>query len=323
MGVLPLFHSFGFTVTQWFPLLSGFGVVYHANPTDAKTIGEMVLKYKATLLISTPTFFTMYIRKCSPEEFSSLRIAIVGAENLPQTTALAFKEKFGFDLLEGYGCTELGPVVSVNIPDFMEGNIRQIGLKPGTVGLAIPGVSVKVVDPETDRTLPRGQEGILMVKGPSVMMGYMGRPNETNEVLRDGWYMTGDMASVDEDGFITITGRISRFSKIGGEMIPHLKVEETVNKILGDEGCVVTAVPDEQKGERLVVLYTRTDKAPQHIWDQLRQTGLPRLWLPKQENLYRVDSIPLLGSGKVDLAGVKQMAMELARTTRFATGGSE
>ncbi len=321
MGILPLFHSFGFTVTLWLPLLSGLGVVYHVNPMDAGIIGEMVSKFKATLLISTPTFSSMYIRKCTTEEFSSLRFAVVGAENLPQPTAKAFKEKYGLDLLEGYGCTEMGPVVAVNVPDFMEGPVRQIGLKPGTVGHSIPAVAVKVVDPEGGQTLSRNQEGLLLVKGPGMMMGYLGRPKETDQVVRDGWYVTGDMASVDEDGFITITGRMSRFSKIGGEMIPHIKLEEVVNKILGESCCAVTAVPDEQKGERLVVLYTSKDLSSRDLWDRLRRTELPRLWIPKEENIYLVDSIPLLGSGKLDLGKIKQMALERAGHTTFATKG--
>ncbi len=315
MGVLPLFHSFGFTVTQWFPLLSGFGVAYHANPTDAKTIGEMVFKYKATILISTPTFYTMYIRKCSAEEFSSLRYAIVGAEKLREPIAKAFREKYGMDLLEGYGCTEMGPVVSVNISNVEQGTARQVGLKPGTVGHPIPGVSVKVVDPDTGKTLGYDQEGLLLVKGPGRMTGYLGQAKETEEVLRDGWYVTGDIALVDEDGFIRITDRLSRFSKIGGEMVPHIKVEETIDKILGDECSVVTAIPDEQKGERLVVFYSRKDVTPEELLKKLRQTDLPNIWIPRGENLYCVDAIPLLGSGKVDLKQVKMMAMELAGVT--------
>ncbi len=312
MGVLPFFHSFGFTATQWFPLISGFGVVYHANPTDAKTIGEMVLKYKATILLSTPTFYAMYAKKCSAEEFSSLRYAIVGAEKLREPVAKAFREKYGIDLLEGYGCTEMGPVVSVNIPNVKLGTERQVGLKPGTVGHPIPGVSVKVVQPDTGEMLPSGEEGLLMVKGPGRMLGYLGQAKETENVFRDGWYVTGDIGSVDEDGFIRITDRLSRFSKIGGEMVPHIKVEETINNILGDECSVVSAIPDEQKGERLVVFYNHGDVTPVELLNKLRQSDLPNIWIPRGENLYRVESIPLLGSGKVDLKQVKLMAIERA-----------
>ena len=313
MGVLPFFHSFGFTGTLWLPLLSGSGVVYHANPLDAKTVGEMVSTYRATGIMATPTFYAAYIRKCSAEEFSSLRLAIAGAEKLREPIANAFKEKYGLDLLEGYGCTELAPVVSLNIPDFGEGIYRQTGRKPGTVGHPIPGVAVKVVDPESGEPLPHGEEGMLLVKGPGRMLGYLGQPEKTAEVLRGDWYVTGDIASIDEEGFIRITDRLSRFSKIGGEMVPHIKVEETINTILVDDASVVVAIPDEVKGERLVALYTHTQVTPDELWEQLSQTDLPKLWLPKRENLYLVEAIPILGTGKADLRQAKMMALDRAK----------
>jgi len=312
MGVLPFFHSFGLTGTLWFPLIAGFGVVYHPNPMDAKSIGEMVFKFKATILISTPTFYAGYLRKCTAEEFSPLRYAIAGAEKLREPIAKAFREKYGIGLLEGYGLTEMGPVVSVNIPDVGEGRERQAGLKLGTVGHPIPGVAAKVIDPQTGESLPCGQEGLLLVKGPNRMIGYLGQPEKTAEVFRDGWYVTGDMASIDEEGFIRITDRLSRFSKIGGELVPHIKLEEVIYEILGDQGCVVTSIPDEQKGERLVVLHTHKEISPDYVWNRLNQTDLPKLWIPKRENIYTIESIPALGSGKVDLKKVRAIAMEWA-----------
>jgi acyl-[acyl-carrier-protein]-phospholipid O-acyltransferase/long-chain-fatty-acid--[acyl-carrier-protein] ligase len=311
MGVLPLFHSFGFTGTVWLPLIVGWRVVYHPNPLDAKTIGEMVQKYKATILISTPTFYASYLRRCTPEEFASLRFAIAGAERLRPTLAQAFKEKYGLDLLEGYGCTEMAPVIAVNVPDVEHGSYRQIGFKAGTVGHPLPNVVVKVVDRETGAALPSGHEGLLLVKGPNLMMGYVGQPERTADALRDGWYVTGDIVTIDEDGFIRITDRLSRFSKIGGEMVPHLRVEEAINQILGDTQCIVTAVPDEQKGERLVVLCTPTEFPADRLWEQLHQTDLPKLWIPKREHFYTVETLPLLGTGKVDLFAARSTAMAL------------
>ena len=310
MGVLPFFHSFGFMGTLWFPLVAGFGAVYHPNPLDAKAIGELTLKYKATILISTPTFYSAYIRKCSKEEFASLRFAVVGAEKLRDSVAHEFKEKYGLDLMEGYGCTEMSPVVSVNVPDFMEGRDKQKGMKPGTVGHPIPGVALKVVNPDSGEELPSNQEGLLLVKGPNRMLGYLDQPKKTEEVLRDGWYVTGDIALVDEDGFIRITDRLSRFSKIAGEMVPHVKVEEAVNKLLGEYTCAVTSVPDEQKGEKLVVLYTDPNMKPEALWAGLSQTDLPKLWIPKKDSFYFVETLPQLGSGKLDLKGTKQKALE-------------
>jgi acyl-[acyl-carrier-protein]-phospholipid O-acyltransferase/long-chain-fatty-acid--[acyl-carrier-protein] ligase len=310
MGVLPFFHSFGFTATIWLPLLAGFAAIYHPNPMDAKTIGETVQKYKATLLISTPTFYTAYIRRCTAEEFASLRYAIAGAEKLRESVAQSFKEKFGLDLLEGYGCTELSPVVAVNVPDISRNGDRQIGNKPGTVGHPIPGVTVKVIDQETGKPLNSDQQGLLLVKGPNCMLGYLGAPELTKEAMRDGWYVTGDIASVDQDGFIRITDRVSRFSKIGGEMVPHVRVEEAINSVLGSVGSVVTAVPDKQKGEKLIAFHTQNSVTADEVWEKLSRSDLPNLWIPKKDNIYHVDSIPLLGSGKVDLKTIKRLALE-------------
>ncbi len=312
VGVLPFFHSFGFTVTIWFPLLSGCGAIYHPNPTDAKAIGELVAKYRGTFLLSTPTFCSTYMRKCSKEDFASLRFVLLGAEKLREQVAAAFHEKFGVKLLEGYGCTEMSPVVSVNTPDFEAGKATQLGGKPGTVGHPLPGIAVKVVDPDTLQPLPANEAGLLLVKGPNRMVGYLNQPERTAEVVRDGWYSTGDIATVDDEGFIRITDRLSRFSKIAGEMVPHLKVEEAVYAIIGEHACVVTGIPDDQRGERLVVLYTRPDLEPGELWKRLSETDLPRLWLPKPDSICQVDSLPMLGTGKLDLRAVKDLARGLA-----------
>jgi acyl-[acyl-carrier-protein]-phospholipid O-acyltransferase/long-chain-fatty-acid--[acyl-carrier-protein] ligase len=312
IGVLPFFHSFGFTVTIWFPLVNGCGAAYHPNPMDAKSIGALVAKYKGTFLLSTPTFCANYVRKCSKEEFATLRLVMAGAEKLREPVAKAFQEKFTLELLEGYGCTEMAPVVCANGPDFEAGKDTQKSNKPGTVGRPLPGIAVRVVDPAGMQPLPPDQEGLLLVKGPNRMMGYLGQPVRTAEVTLDGWYVTGDIAAVDDEGFVRITDRLSRFSKIGGEMVPHLKVEEAVYAIVGDCACAVTGIPDEQRGERLAVLYARPDMAPDDVWRRLSETDLPKLWLPKRENIYQVDGVPTLGSGKIDLRGVKAKAQELA-----------
>ncbi len=313
LGVIPFFHSFGFTVNLWLPLTVGIGVIYHPNPIDAKTIGELALRYGATVLCSTSTFCAAYERRISAQEFSTLRYAIAGAEKLRASVATAFKDKYGLDLLEGYGCTEMGPVISVNLPDVEIGGFRNIATKPGTVGHPIPGVAAMVVDPATGEPLPTGKEGLLLVKGPNRMLGYLGQPEKTAEVFRGDWYATGDIARIDEDGFISITDRLSRFSKIGGEMVPHLKLEEMINEITGDHGCAVTAVPDKQKGERMIAFYTHPELVPNDLWDRLNQTDLPKLWIPKRENLYQIAEIPVLGSGKVDLKKVKALALEKAK----------
>jgi len=310
VGVLPFFHSFGFTVTIWFPLISNCGVLYHPNPTDAKAIGELVAKYQGTLLLSTPTFCSTYTRKCTAEQFASLRFVLVGAEKLREPVAVAFREKFNRELLEGYGCTEMSPVVAVNAPSFEAGKYTQVGTKPGTVGHPLPGVAAKIVDPATFEPLPPKTEGLLLVRGSNRMLGYLNQPERTTEVCRNGWYITGDIAILDDEGFIRITDRLSRFSKIAGEMVPHIRIEEAMGKVLGDSPCAVTAVPDEDRGERLVGLYTAPEVAPSDLWQKLSETDLPKLWLPKRENLYQVESLPVLGTGKLDLRALKALALQ-------------
>jgi len=319
IGVLPFFHSFGFTVTIWLPLITGCGVAYHANPTDAKVIGEMVEKYKGTLLLSTPTFCVGYARKCTREQFASLRYVLVGAEKLRDSVRKTFEEAFGLELLEGYGCTEMAPVVAVNAPNFEAGRDSQVGNKPGTVGHPLPGVAVKIVDPETMEDLGANQEGLLLVRGANRMIGYLGQRELTEAVLYDDWYRTGDLAVMDDDGFLRITDRLSRFSKIGGEMVPHLKIEEAVHELFDDCPCAVCGIPDERRGERLALLFTRTDIEPADLWRRLSETDLPKLWVPKRENIYRVDSLPTLGTGKADLRGIRKMTEELsAREVKVA-----
>jgi acyl-[acyl-carrier-protein]-phospholipid O-acyltransferase/long-chain-fatty-acid--[acyl-carrier-protein] ligase len=313
LGVLPFFHSFGFTGTLWFPALSGFGVVYHPNPMDAKAVGELAGRYRATLIISTPTFCASYVRRCESEQFRNLRYAIVGAERLREPVAAAFKEKFGVDLLEGYGCTEMAPVVAVNVPDVTHGRERQRGTRTGSVGHPLPGVAVKIVDPATGEGPLFDRDGLLLVKGPNRMAGYLGDPERTADVIRDGWYVTGDIAAIDEAGFVRITDRLSRFSKIAGEMVPHMRVEEQIQSLVGDQhAAVVTSVPDDAKGERLVAFFTDPGMTPQSLWERLCETELPRLWLPKREDLHLVDAIPTLGTGKVDLRGVRALALARA-----------
>jgi acyl-[acyl-carrier-protein]-phospholipid O-acyltransferase/long-chain-fatty-acid--[acyl-carrier-protein] ligase len=312
MGVLPLFHSFGYTVTLWLPLIVGAGVVYHSSPMDAKTIAEMIRSYQASILLSTPTFCGVYLRQCPSAAFDSLRYVIVGAEKLQPTLAQAFKDKFNVELLEGYGCTEMAPVVAVNVPNVKHGKHCQIGVKPNTVGHPLPGVAVKIVHPASGAVLPYGTEGLLLLKGPNRMLGYLGQPDATADVLRDDWYVTGDIARVDADGFIRITDRLARFSKIGGEMVPHIKVEEALNPMLGDHTCIVTAVPDARRGEQLVVLYTCPEIDSDALWEQLRRSDLPKLWLPKREHFFHLEAIPTLASGKADLRQARAIALQKA-----------
>jgi acyl-[acyl-carrier-protein]-phospholipid O-acyltransferase/long-chain-fatty-acid--[acyl-carrier-protein] ligase len=328
LGILPFFHSFGFTGTLCLPAMLGVGVVFHPNPLDAKTIGPLVREYEITFLLATPTFLQFYMRACSAEDFGSLRVVVTAAEKLPERLATAFEEQFGIRPLEGYGCTECAPCVAVNTPDFRSAGFRQIGAKRGKIGHPVPGMSVKIVDPETRAPLGIGQPGLLLVRGPNVMQGYLGKPEKTAEVLMDSdsqlstfnsqpkWYITGDIAALDEDGFLQITDRLSRFSKIGGEMVPHIKVEEKLHEVAGatEQTFVVASVPDEKKGERLVVLHKLTDGNLPACLEKLAQSDLPNLWKPRADQFFHVENFPLLGTGKLDLRKVKEIAANFSTT---------
>jgi len=317
VGILPFFHSFGYMATMWMPLVLEAGAVYHYNPLDAKIVGDLCMKYRGTILMATPTFLRTYIKRCDREQLESLDIVVVGAEKMPLDLAGAFEEKFGVRPIEGYGATETSPVAAVNIPDHRSPVVTQVGTKEGTVGRPIPGSIVRVIDQETGDVLGLDQPGLLQIKGPHIMKGYLHKTDLTSKVLQDGWYSTGDVAKVDADGFITITDRASRFSKIAGEMVPHIRVEEVLRSLLihapGEEQelkLVVTAVPDERKGERLVVVHKPLGQPLDELYAQLTKAELPNLWLPGRDSFLEVTEIPILGTGKVDLRGVKQLALD-------------
>jgi acyl-[acyl-carrier-protein]-phospholipid O-acyltransferase/long-chain-fatty-acid--[acyl-carrier-protein] ligase len=311
-GILPFFHSFGFTVTLWTPLVVGFRACYHPNPIDGAVIAEIIREHKLTLLFATPTFLLTYIPKAKEDDFASLRLIVTGAEKLKKKLADRFEARFGIRPMEGYGATELSPVIAANIADVDVNGLMQVGLKEGSVGHPIPGVTVKVVHPDSGEELGENQEGLLIAKGPNVMQGYLGNPEKTNEVLKDGWYNTGDIARIDEDGFIFLVDRLLRFSKIGGEMVPHLAVEEVLIREMNAvcQVVYVTSAPDEHKGEQLVVLYTAEAGDATGLQNIIKQSTLPNLWHPRKDNYFRIEEMPVLGSGKFDLKKLKAIAKE-------------
>lgn len=319
LGVLPLFHSFG-TMVLWFAQQRGMPLVCHPSPLDAEAVGQLVLEHRITLLLATPTFLQLYLRRCSPEQFGSLRIVMTGAEKLTDRIAEAFEENFGIRPLEGYGATECSPVVAASVPAFRAPGFFQAGSKRGFVGPPIPCMTAKVVDPEDpsfSKEMPFGTPGLLLVRGPNVMKGYLGRDDLTANALKDGWYVTGDIAAVGDDGFIRITDRLARFSKIGGEMVPHGKVEEALHRAAGVtvSSFVVTSIGDVKKGERLAVI-TTLDPADAATWiEKMTQEGLPNLFLPRRDSFVKVSAIPVLGTGKVDLRGAKKLAQEALEPT--------
>ena len=317
LGILPFFHSFGFTGTLCLPAATGIGVIFHPNPLDSRVIGGLVNKYAVTMLLATPTFLNAYTRRCAPEDFGSLRFVMAGAEKLPERISQAFEDHFGIRPHEGYGCTECSPAVTVNTIDFRAASFRQVGAKRGSIGHPLPGIAVKIVDPETLQPLGPDEPGLLLVRGPNIMRGYLNKPEKTADVLRDGWYNTGDIARMDEEGFLRITDRLSRFSKIGGEMVPHIKVEDLLQELAGatEQSFVVTAVPDEKKGERLVVLHTLDEERLEPCLEKLGKSDLPALWRPRPDQFLRIEKLPYLGTGKLDLRKARELAWEMTRRT--------
>ena len=310
MGVLPLFHAFGFATALWLPLTCGVPVVYHPNPLDAKGVGRMAERYGATIMIGTPSFYAVYARGCRKEQFRTVRLAVAGGQKLVSSVADAFRERFGLPLCEGYGCTELAPVVSVNLDDAEVEGVIQPGTRAGSVGRPLPGLAIKVADRETLELLADDAVGIVLVRGPSVMMGYLDDPEATAKVVREGWYVTGDLGLVDEDGFLHIHDRVSRFSKIAGEMISHAAVENAMVKTVGslENNFAVLSAPDRMRGERLVVIYDGPELDVKALVEKLSGAGLPNLWIPLPRNFARVEAVPLLASGKLDLMEARRMA---------------
>ena len=317
LGVLPFFHTFGFTITLWGMLAMGVGAVYHTNPLEGRVIGRLIRERGVTIVLGTPTLLRAYLRRLPPEDFASVEIVASGSERLPQAVADEFEAKFGIRPFQGYGATELGPIVSANVPAARAlGNPDEV-LREGTVGRPALGVRVKVRDPETGAVLGPGERGVLWVTGPHVMLGYLNQPELTEAVLEDGWYNTGDVVTIDEDGFITIVGRESRFAKVGGEQVPFAAIEEALATLTGgnEDGApraVVTAVPDEATGERLVVIHTRLDESPDELAKGLAAAGLPRLFIPAPVDFHEIDVMPLIGIGKVDLEAINRIAREAA-----------
>ncbi len=313
LASLPFFHTFGCTVTLWYPVIEGVQIVTYPSPLEAGKNAALVERYAVTVMFATPTFLRAYLRKAEPKELRSVRLVITGAEKLPRDIANAFEARFGQPVYEGYGLTETSPVISVNLPDPVPpvaGVSVQPSNRPGSTGKMAPGIAAEIRDPETDAKLGLHDTGMLWVRGPNIFEGYLNDPARTAEVLHDGWFKTGDLGRFDEDGFLFIEGRLSRFSKIGGEMVPHEMIEQRVLAALkldaqSERVIAVMGVPDEAKGEALVLL-SSIEIDLQQLRAALREAEMPNLWVPR--TVRRVETIPLLASGKLDLGKCKELA---------------
>ncbi|HLU40077.1 MAG TPA: AMP-binding protein [Planctomycetota bacterium] len=309
LGILPLFHAFGYMV-MWFALNRGMSIATYPNPRDAEGIAKTAREAGVSVVITTPTFLQMWSRRCTPADFHRLRLVVTGAERLSDALADAFEARFGVRPIEGYGMTECAPVVAVCTPGVPERGIPP-GTKNGFVGRPLPGVRVKIVDPDTMEELPPGTPGMILVKGPNVMTCYLDRPDLTRAAFHAGYYVSGDLGYL-EDGMLKIADRLARFAKIGGEMVPHGRIEDALHEAAGIEAgaFAVTSVPCPRKGEQLVVLHTLPPEKLPACLSRLARLGLPNLWLPPERNYVAVRELPVLGSGKLDLRAVRQRALE-------------
>jgi acyl-[acyl-carrier-protein]-phospholipid O-acyltransferase/long-chain-fatty-acid--[acyl-carrier-protein] ligase len=317
LGCLPLFHSFGCTVTLWFPVIEGVNLVTYPSPLETKRLAELIALHQINVFLSTPTFLRGYMKRIDPGQLSALKLVVTGAEKLPQSLATAFQDKFGIRPQEGYGLTETSPATNVNLPDPdpEKDAVTLPSSRNGSVGQLIPGLAIRITDPVSGQPIPINRQGIIWFKGSNVFPGYLGDPKKTAEVLQDGWFKTGDVGRVDDDGFLYIEGRISRFSKIAGEMVPHESIEAAVNKVLGLDGeserkIAIVGVPDEHKGEAILLLSTIAGTALEQECIDLRykllDEGLSSLWCPK--HIVPVHEIPMLASGKLDIKGCEALA---------------
>ena len=317
LGCLPLFHSFGSTVTLWYPCIEGINLVTYPSPLESKRLAELVEMHQVNMLLATPTFLRGYMRRVKPEQLRSLNYVVTGAEKLPLSLAKSFEEKFNIRPMEGYGLTETSPATNLNlstpVPD---GRKPVIGAnRSGSVGKFLPGMAVKITNPATGAPSPINVQGTIWLRGANIFTGYLNNKQKTDEVIKDGWFNTGDIGRIDDDGFLYIEGRLSRFSKIAGEMVPHEAVEAAVTKALDldaetERKIAVVGIPDKQKGEAIALLTTICGEALEQECIDLRyklmDKGLPSLWCPKR--FIPVDTIPILASGKLDIKACQQLA---------------
>ena len=314
LGIAPFCHSLGFTVTLWAVLCLGCTVVFHTNGMEARTVSKLVDEHRITLVVATPSVMRTWLPRITREQFVTVRMLLLGAEKLKPELARDIFEKLGIRASQGYGCTELSPVVSSTVPNMVQAFNGEMveGDVLGSVGMAVPGTDIAVVDFETGELLPIDKEGLIFARGPQVMAGYFLKPEETVAVLQNDWYYTGDVGIVDADGNIHLTDRMNRIIKMGGEWVPLMRIEAAIREVTGitEIDVISGGVPDEVKGERPVVLFTDLRMDPAEVCRRLPDTGLPVLWVPKAKDFHQVAALPIGTTGKLDLKEVKRLVNE-------------
>ena len=310
-GVLPAYHAFGFTTTIWLPFVSRIRAVYHANPLDARGVGRLVQTAGASIIVGTPSFFALYTRRCRPEQFKSLRLAVSGGQKLDEHIREAFDQCFHLELQEGYGCTELSPMVAVNVPDVRLRQYHQVTARKGSVGRPLPGIVVRIVHPETHEPMPLGADGLVLIRSASVMQGYLDDPHGTSLAIRKGWYYTRDIGALDEEGFLYIHDRMTRFSKIAGETVQHVVVERALQAADPDSNrrYLAISLPHPSRGECLAVLYEGSRFKPSPLIRTLIHSELPNLWIPAAKDFTHVESLPLMPNGYPDFIAARRLVL--------------
>jgi acyl-[acyl-carrier-protein]-phospholipid O-acyltransferase/long-chain-fatty-acid--[acyl-carrier-protein] ligase len=298
MSILPLFHIFGYNGNFWLPLVLGVTLVSFANPLDYAKIPELIREEKVTILAGTPLFLAGYLRRSKPGDFESLRLVILGADKAPEKLRKGYREMHNIDIMEGYGCTETSPAISFNFPG---------ANTPGSVGQPLPSVRVKITDIDTGEELGPGQEGKILAKGDLIMKGYFDDLEETSLRIRDGWYETGDIGVLDEDGYLWHKGRLKRFVKIGGEMVSLVRTETALDELLAEDvNCCIVEVPDSLKGAKIIAAVTEEVDKKKMI-KELSKT-LPPIAIPKEFIFF--PQLPKMGSGKVDFRTITEMVRD-------------
>ena len=308
---IPLSHSFGY-MAMWLGLNHGLPLILHPDPLDTSGISNLIKDHKATMLWTTPLYLKVYTERIMPKMFGSLRFVLTGTDKLPLKVAEDFKNRFGINPLEGYGATECSSLIAASTLDVRLPGIYQVGSIKGAVGQALPGVRVKIIDPLTFQELPRNEEGLLLVQGPNIMQGYLGKEDLSASVLHGGWYETGDMAKIDENDYIYITDRLTRFSKIGGIMVPHNCIEKALYEIEQSEDLrfVVTSVSNQLAEEKLIVLHTLEEGKIHSIYKKLFSHGLPKAYIPHFDNFIKIEQLPRLTCGNLDYKKARYIALE-------------
>jgi acyl-[acyl-carrier-protein]-phospholipid O-acyltransferase/long-chain-fatty-acid--[acyl-carrier-protein] ligase len=299
LASLPFFHVLGLTANLWSPIYVGMAMATHVSPLEYARVAHTIRDEGITIAAGTPTFWWGYLRASEPGDFQTLRVAVVGADRCPDALRAGFTEKHELPLCEGYGATETSPVICVNTPETN---------KPGSVGKPLRGVEVRVEDVETGEECAVGESGRVLAKGDLVMDGYLNDREATTRAIRAGWYDTGDLGYLDADGYLWLTGRLTRCVKVGGEMVSLSHVERTLAALLPeDDSCCVVALPDPKRGSRIVAVLTG-EHDESELTKKLAEE-LPRVAIPKE--FVRVDEVPTLGGTKVDFRAAGELAASL------------